>query len=165
MAVTKTILLLFISNVFMTIAWYGHLGGEHKPTNPILAYIADLHTKPWYLAVVVSWAIAFVEYLFQVPANRAGAEAMSRAQLKIVQEVIALAVFALLAFLYWRENVGWNYLGAAACMVGLDLVVFIFVGDGPGDRPLDPAQASVKPMPLAPAGGIGGAVGGEIENR
>jgi uncharacterized protein (DUF486 family) len=149
MAVTKTILLLLISNVFMTIAWYGHLGGAHKPTNPVLAYIADLHNKPWQLAVLVSWAIAFVEYLFQVPANRVGAHAMSRAQLKIVQEVIALAVFALLAWCYWRENVGWNYLGAAACMVGA--VAFIFLVGGPEDRPLEPIAA--KPAPLAPTGG------------
>jgi uncharacterized protein (DUF486 family) len=160
MAVTKTILLLFISNVFMTIAWYGHLGGAHKPTNPILAFIADLHTRPWLLAVVVSWGIAFVEYLFQVPANRAGSEAMSRAQLKIVQEVIALAVFALLAALYWRERVGWNYLGATACMVGA--VAFIFLVGGPDDRPLDPVQAGANPTPLAR---IDGTSGGTIEKR
>jgi hypothetical protein len=140
MAVFKTVLLLIISNVFMTIAWYGHLGGEHRPTNPVLAYIADLHKKPWLLAVLVSWLIAFVEYLFQVPANRIGAEAMSRAQLKIVQETIALGVFAVLAVAYWRESLGWNYLGAGLCLVGA--VFFVFFVGGPGGAVI---EAPVNP--------------------
>ena len=147
-AIFKTVLLLIISNVFMTIAWYGHLGGANTPTNPVLAYIANLHKKPWLLAVVVSWLIAFVEYLFQVPANRAGAEAMSRAQLKIVQEVIALGVFAVFAVAYWRESLGWNYLGAALCLVGA--VFFVFFVGGPGAGPLD-AEASPPHVPVGEA--------------
>ena len=119
-----TMLLLTLSNVFMTFAWYGHLGGDHKPTWRVLEFVADLKSRPWLLAVVVSWGIAFVEYLFQVPANRIGSATMSRSQLKILQEVIALAVFAALAIFYWKEKVSWNFLWAGLCI--LAAVFFIF---------------------------------------
>jgi uncharacterized protein (DUF486 family) len=124
MPVFRTILLLILSNVFMTLAWYAHLGSRNRPESSILAFIADLHNRPWFLAVLVSWGIAFVEYVFQVPANRIGAETLSRGQLKILQEVISLVVFALLAFVYWREPPGWNYLAACVCI--LAAVFFVF---------------------------------------
>ena len=88
-----TALLLFISNIFMTIAWYGHLKYKRKP----LA-----------LVIVVSWAIAFFEYFFQVPANRIGAQVFSVTQLKIIQECITLTVFTVFAFLVFHERPRWN---------------------------------------------------------
>lgn len=119
-----TILLLILSNVFMTFAWYGHLGGGDEGRWAFLRFVASLKDRPWMLAVMVSWAIAFIEYLFQVPANRIGSEAMSKAQLKILQEVIALCVFAGMAIFYWKESVSWNYLWAGLCV--LAAVFFIF---------------------------------------
>jgi hypothetical protein len=89
----KTVILLIISNIFMTIAWYGHLKYKRKP----LA-----------LVIVVSWAIALFEYTFQVPANRIGAEEFSVTQLKIIQECITLTVFTFFAFLVFRERPRWN---------------------------------------------------------
>ena len=110
----QTVLLLAASNVFMTMAWYGHL--------------RNLATAPWYLAALVSWGIALAEYLLQVPANRIGFQqaGLSVAQLKIIQEVITLAVFAPFAVLYLQEPVKLDYLWAAACMVGA--VYFMFRG-------------------------------------
>lgn len=122
--VLQTVVLLVISNVFMTLAWYGHLGGENRPTWPVLEFIASLRHRPLMLAVVVSWAIAFVEYLFQVPANRIGSVVMSKAQLKILQEVLSLTVFVAMAILYWKERVSWNYLWAGMCL--LAAVGFVF---------------------------------------
>lgn len=109
-ATLKAILLLTISNVFMTFAWYAHL--------------RDMKSKPWFIAALVSWAIASVEYLFQVPANRIGNTTMSVAQLKIVQEVITLSVFVPFAALYLQEPVKLNYLWAGFCMLGA--VYFMF---------------------------------------
>ena len=106
----QTVLLLTLSNVFMTFAWYGHL--------------KNLATAPWYLAALVSWGIALFEYLLQVPANRIGATALSLAQLKIMQEVITLAVFVPFALIYLKEPLKLDYLWAALCMVGA--VYFIF---------------------------------------
>jgi uncharacterized protein (DUF486 family) len=106
----KAILLLTISNVFMTFAWYAHL--------------RDLKAKPWLIAVAVSWGIALFEYLFQVPANRIGHTAMSVGQLKIIQEVITLSVFVPFAVLYLREPIKLNYLWAGCCMLGA--VYFMF---------------------------------------
>jgi uncharacterized protein (DUF486 family) len=104
------ILLLIGSNVFMTFAWYGHL----KFTD-----------RPLWLVIVVSWGIAFFEYLLQVPANRIGySGGMTLAQLKIVQEVITLALFVPFAMLYMGEAPKWNYLWAALCLMGA--VYFIF---------------------------------------
>ena len=91
----KTIVLLFLSNIFMTFAWYGHL--RHK-------------SAPLVLTIIVSWLIAFPEYCFQVPANRYGHGAWTAAQLKVIQEVITLVVFALFSILYLREPLKWNYL-------------------------------------------------------
>ena len=110
--VAVTIGLLFASNVFMTFAWYGHL--KH------------LNGKPWIVAALVSWGIALFEYLLQVPANRAGFTVMNLAQLKILQEVITLAVFVPFAVLYMGEEIRWNYLWAGLCLLGA--VYFIFKG-------------------------------------
>jgi uncharacterized protein (DUF486 family) len=108
----QTILLLALSNVFMTFAWYAHL--------------KDLSQKPWIIAALVSWGIALFEYLVQVPANRIGYTALSLGQLKILQEVIALSVFVPFALLYMKQPVGLNYLWAALCLCGA--VYFIFRG-------------------------------------
>lgn len=110
----QTILLLIASNVFMTFAWYGHL--------------KSLATAPWYTAALLSWGIALFEYLLQVPANRIGFQqaGFSVAQLKIVQEVITLAVFIPFAYLYLGQSFRWDYVWAALCMVGA--VYFVFRG-------------------------------------
>lgn len=110
MAALHTVLLLTISNVFMTFAWYAHL--------------RDLREKPWIIAALVSWGIAFFEYLVQVPANRIGYKVMNLGQLKILQEVITLAVFVPFALFFMKEKLTWNYLGAAVCLAGA--VFFIF---------------------------------------
>ncbi len=106
-----SILLLIGSNVFMTFAWYGHL--RYK-------------SSPLMFAVLISWGIAFFEYCLQVPANRIGSSALSTAQLKIVQEVITLVVFAVFSMTFLGEQLRWNYLAAALCMLGA--VAFIFLG-------------------------------------
>ena len=109
--IAATVTLLAASNLFMTVAWYGHL--KH------------LDTTPWYLAAIVSWGIALFEYLLQVPANRIGfAGGLTLAQLKILQEVITLAVFVPFAMIYMGEAPKWNYLWAALCLMGA--VYFIF---------------------------------------
>ena len=90
-----TIILLTISNVFMTIAWYGHL---------------KYRSSPLYLAILVSWGIALFEYCFQVPANRIGYGQFTGAQLKTIQEVITLIVFAVFSVIYLKEPLKWNYL-------------------------------------------------------
>lgn len=105
-----TVLLLSLSNVFMTFAWYAHL--------------KDLSAKPWFVAAVVSWGIAFFEYMLQVPANRIGYTALSLGQLKILQEVITLTVFVPFAFFYMKEPLKLDYLWAAFCILGA--VYFIF---------------------------------------
>lgn len=104
-----TILLLTVSNIFMTIAWYGHL--KYKDT-------------PLWIAVMVSWGIAFVEYCFQVPANRIGHADFTAAQLKTIQEVITLAVFCVFSVLYLREPLKWNYVVGFSMMVGAVFVIF-----------------------------------------
>jgi hypothetical protein len=114
--VVVTIALLIVSNTFMTFAWYAHL--------------RDLAHKPWIVAALASWGIALCEYLFQVPANRIGFATLSLAQLKIIQEVITLAVFVPFAILYMRQAWSWNYLWAALCLAGA--VFFIF--REPGSR-------------------------------
>ena len=108
----RTVLLLTASNVFMTYAWYGHL--------------KTLNDRKWYVAAVVSWGIALFEYLLQVPANRIGYTVMTLPQLKILQEVIALAVFAPFAVFYMRQPLKLDYLWAALCI--LAAVFFIFRG-------------------------------------
>jgi uncharacterized protein (DUF486 family) len=108
--VARTILLLCASNIFMTFAWYAHL--------------RNLSQKPWYIAAFVSWGIALFEYLLQVPANRIGHQALNLGELKMLQEVITLAVFVPFAWLYMKETLRWNYLWAAVCLCGA--VYFIF---------------------------------------
>ena len=105
-----TILLLSCSNLFMTFAWYGHL--------------KELNTRPWLIAALVSWGIAFFEYMLQVPANRIGFTVMSVGQLKILQEVIALSVFVPFAFFYLREPLKLDYLWAACCLLGALFFIF-----------------------------------------
>jgi hypothetical protein len=105
-----SILLLSLSNVFMAFAWYAHL--------------KELNQKPWIVAALVSWAIAFFEYMLQVPANRIGFAALSVAQLKILQEVITLSVFVLFAFFYLKEPSKLDYFWAALCILGA--VYFVF---------------------------------------
>ena len=107
-----TALLLVLSNCFMTFAWYGHL--------------KNLSGKPWIIAVLVSWGIALFEYLIQVPANRIGFQAMSLAQLKIMQEVITLSVFVPFAMFYMNESLRWNHLAAGICLVLAVVFVFAF---------------------------------------
>jgi uncharacterized protein (DUF486 family) len=97
------ILLLIGSNIFMTYAWYGHL--------------KDLRNAPIFLAIVASWAVAFLEYCLQVPANRIGSQYYSLAELKVMQEVITMAVFAVFSTLYMRQPVNWNYAIAGVCLV------------------------------------------------
>jgi len=109
-AIPVSILLLILSNVFMTFAWYAHL--------------KNLSGTPWYLAALVSWGIAFFEYMLQVPANRIGYTAMTLPQLKIVQEVVTLAVFVPFVVFYMRQPLKLDYLWAALCMLGA--VYFIF---------------------------------------
>lgn len=109
-AVFISIGLLVISNAFMTFAWYGHL--------------KTMSGTAWYVAIAVSWGIAFFEYCFQVPANRIGFGALSLPQLKIMQEVISLSVFVPFAMFYMKEEIKWDYLWAGLCMLGA--VYFIF---------------------------------------
>ena len=105
----KTIILLIVSNIFMTIAWYGHLKYKESPLLKV---------------ILISWGIAFVEYCFQVPANRIGHYQFSAAQLKTIQEVITLVVFCAFSFIYLKEALKWNYLVGFSMMIGA--VFFIF---------------------------------------
>lgn len=100
----QTSLLLVLSNVFMTFAWYAHL--------------KNLAEKPWWIAALLSWGVALFEYMIQVPANRIGHKEMDLAQLKILQEVITLTVFVPFAVLYMGENLRLNHLWAGLCLVG-----------------------------------------------
>jgi len=106
----QTILLLLIANIFMTFAWYAHL--------------KDLSDKPLYIAILVSWGIAFIEYLFQIPANRIGFTQFNLAQLKILQEVLTLAVFIPFSIFYMNQPIKLDYLWAGLCLMGA--VYFIF---------------------------------------
>src|SRR5687767_1507333 len=103
-AIVPTTLLLIASNVFMTFAWYGHL--------------KNLNHRAWYIAALLSWGIALFEYLLQVPANRIGYTELSLSQLKILQEIITLAVFVPFAVFYMNKPVKLDYLWAALCMLG-----------------------------------------------
>ena len=108
-AVVRTILFLTISNIFMTFAWYGHL---------------RFRDSPLWMAIVVSWMIAFVEYCFQVPANRIGSYQFSTAQLKTIQEVITLIVFSIFSVTFLKDQFRWNYAVAFLFIVGA--VFFMF---------------------------------------
>lgn len=105
-----SILLLLCSNVFMTFAWYAHL--------------KELNNKPWIIAALISWGIALLEYLLQVPANRVGYTVLNVGQLKIIQEVITLSVFVPFSVMYLKEPLKLDYLWAGMCLVGA--VYFMF---------------------------------------
>jgi len=104
------ILLLICSNIFMTFAWYGHL--KH------------LGHRPLIIVILISWGIAFFEYALQVPANRIGYKIFTLGQLKIIQEIITMAVFALFAYFYMNKPLSWYYLYAALCMVAAAYFIF-----------------------------------------
>ncbi len=109
-AVFKAILLLTMSNVFMTFAWYAHL--------------KNLNDKPWFVAAFLSWGIALFEYQLQVPANRIGFTVLTLAQLKVLQEVITLLVFVPFAIYYMQQPLKLDFLWAALCLIGA--VYFMF---------------------------------------
>jgi uncharacterized protein (DUF486 family) len=112
----QTVALLSLSNVFMTFAWYGHL--------------KELNNRPWVVAALVSWGIALFEYLLQVPANRIGYTQFSVGQLKILQEIITLAVFLPFSVYFLRQPLRLDYLWAALCVLGA--VYFVFRGGSVG---------------------------------
>lgn len=105
----QTIALLTVSNIFMTFAWYGHLKYKNAPL---------------WIVILASWGIAFVEYCFQVPANRIGHYEFTAAQLKTIQEVITLVVFCVFSVLYLKEELKWNYLVGFTLMAGAVFIIF-----------------------------------------
>jgi uncharacterized protein (DUF486 family) len=105
----RTVLLLLVSNVFMTFAWYGHL---------------KYRSSPLWLAIIASWGIAFFEYCFQVPANRIGSYQFNGVQLKTIQEVITLVVFSVFSVVYLKEQLRWNYLVGFALIAAAVFVIF-----------------------------------------
>ncbi|MBF0368193.1 MAG: DMT family protein [Magnetococcales bacterium] len=113
--IPQTVILLTLSNVFMTFAWYAHL--KH------------LESRAWWVAALLSWGVALFEYLLQVPANRIGFTTLSLPQLKIMQEVITLVVFAPFALFYMKQPLKLDYLWAGLCLMGA--VYFIFRSDMP----------------------------------
>lgn len=106
----KSVLLLLISNVFMTFAWYGHL--------------KNLKAAPLWIVIIVSWSIAFLEYCFQVPANRIGAQYFSLAQLKVIQEILSMVVFAGFSVAYMKVPITRNYILAAMLLAGAAYLIF-----------------------------------------
>jgi hypothetical protein len=108
--VLRSITLLIFSNVFMSIAWYGHL--------------KSLKSKPLMIAILASWGVAFFEYMLQVPANRYGAQVMNLGQLKVLQEVISMAIFPLFAYFYMRQPLKLDFLWAGLCLVGAAYFMF-----------------------------------------
>ncbi|OGW14298.1 MAG: hypothetical protein A2035_00565 [Nitrospirae bacterium GWA2_42_11] len=105
----RTVILLTISNIFMTIAWYGHL--KYKDS-------------PLWKVIIISWFIAFAEYCFQVPANRIGHYQFTAAQLKTIQEAITLIVFSVFSVLYLKEEFRWNYLVGFLLIIAAVIVIF-----------------------------------------
>ena len=124
---TLTILFLLISNIFMTFAWYGHL---------------KFRGAPLLTVILVSWGIAFLEYCFQVPANRIGSYVFTAAQLKIIQEVITLLVFGVFSVLYLRQQFHWNYLIAFCLMIGAVFFEFRESDAHPTSQKLNPQAES-----------------------
>ena len=120
------IALLTCSNLFMTVAWYGHLKFKNKPI---------------FLVILASWGIAFFEYILMIPANRWGNSFYSATQLKIMQEVITLAVFCGFAIVYLGEKIRWNHVAAFLCV--LAAVGFTFLPN----EPKEPTQSSVRSVP------------------
>ncbi len=108
--IVKSALLLTLSNLFMTFAWYAHL--------------KNFSGKPWYLAALVSWGIALLEYLIQVPANRLGYTVLNLGQLKILQELITLSVFVPFSILYMEQPLRLNFLWAGLCLLGAAYFIF-----------------------------------------
>jgi uncharacterized protein (DUF486 family) len=108
--VAQTVILLILSNVFMTFAWYAHL--------------KELSAKPWFVAALISWGVALFEYLLQVPANRIGHTVLTVSQLKIIQEVITLSVFVPFSLMYLKEPLKLDYLWAGMCMCGAAYFMF-----------------------------------------
>ncbi len=106
----KTILLLIASNIFMTFAWYGHLKFKESPL---------------WIAVVLSWGLAFFEYTCQVPANRIGSEVMSLTQLKILQETITLVIFTIIAYAFFGETLKWNNVVSYVLLIGAVYFAFL----------------------------------------
>jgi uncharacterized protein len=127
----KTVLLLVASNVFMTIAWYGHL--KHK-------------SYPLWIAIAASWLIALPEYMLQVPANRFGHGAFTAPQLKIIQEIISICVFMVFCVAYLREPIRWNYLVAFLLIIG---AAFFALLDKPS--PFLNRNAAAKTVVASPA--------------
>ncbi len=115
-ATLRTVLLLTLSNVFMTYAWYGHL--------------RTLADRPWWIAALLSWGIALFEYLLQVPANRIGSQVLTLPQLKMLQEVITLLVFVPFSILYMKQAPRLDFLWAGLCVLGA--VYFVFRGQAGG---------------------------------
>lgn len=105
----KTVILLTMSNVFMTFAWYGHLKFKHTAL---------------YKVILISWLIAFVEYCFQVPANRIGHREFSAAELKTIQEVITLTIFCVFSVFYLKEDLKWNTIVGFLMIVGASILIF-----------------------------------------
>lgn len=104
------ILLLICSNIFMTYAWYGHL--------------KDMRAKPLILVILLSWSVAFFEYCFQVPANRIGSRYYDLSQLKVLQEIITMIIFALFCVFYMKVKLTWDYLWASLCLAGAAFFIF-----------------------------------------
>jgi hypothetical protein len=102
--------LLILSNIFMTYAWYGHL--------------KDMRAKPLFIVIAISWGIAFFEYCLQVPANRLGSGMFTLPQLKVLQEIISMAVFAGFCTFYMKQRLDWDYLWACLCLVGAAYFMF-----------------------------------------
>lgn len=105
----KTVILLTMSNVFMTIAWYGHL---------------KFRQTALYKVILISWMIAFIEYCFQVPANRIGYRQFSAAELKTIQEIVTLTVFCVFSVFYLKEGLKWNYIVGFLMIVGASILIF-----------------------------------------
>ena len=132
----QTLVLLSLSNVFMTFAWYAHL--------------KELNDKPWWIAAMISWGVALFEYLIQVPANRIGFTHFNIGQLKILQEAITLTVFVPFAFLYMRQPLKLDFLWASLCILGA--VYFVFRGEGNVELgESTPTTASPPPAPTTPS--------------
>lgn len=110
MARFSPLVLLFFSNIFMTYAWYGHL--------------RDFRTKPFFIVILISWGVAFFEYCLQVPANRIGNDYYTLGQLKVMQEVITMVVFAGFSVLYMRQELRLDFLWAGLCLAGAAYFIF-----------------------------------------
>lgn len=108
------VLLLIGSNIFMTYAWYGHL--------------KDFSAKPLFVVILISWGVAFLEYTLQVPANRIGATTYSLGQLKVMQEIITMSVFAVFATFYFKEKLTLDFLWAGLCLCGAAFFMFRHIG-------------------------------------